>query len=300
MNRFSISAVVVGAGVLFSSLVSFAGAQNQPAAQPNRYGERDPYGTINGNIQAAGASDFPAAFVAAVPEAKARSAAASAMYDRATSDMGITIRRLQRAYENTPEMQAALDEEREAGEQYRNATTLALQPVNESEEARAIHDLRTEIGRKIERQRSSSQVDEQQIVALATLKLEVAKKIREKESLALAGDPAVIRAHARYMLAARKVGELRERNSEQVRNHPDVLAARKALEDARVIRLATAAYLDGAVRAANIALNYASNLHRWDNLRYAGSGGYYAGSYWGAPYYTSSACYDPFYATRRY
>lgn len=299
MNGFLFRAAVVGMGILLPAL---ALAQNQPT----RYGERDPYGTINGSSSS---SDFPTALVAAVPEARARSAAASANHDRATSELGQAIRRVQGELENSPEMRAALLEEREAYAALEQARANALAPITGQEEVLAAESIRKSITQEIQDHHASPTRDEAQVVALATLKMEIASRIREKESLALATDPAVVQARARHIVAAMKVNELRARNSDLVRNNPEVAAARRNLDDARIAKLASAAYVSAAIDARNIALNYNYYLHRWDYYRYATpqyvpyyGGGFYTGGYYSGGHYSGGQTYawDPFIRVTRH
>lgn len=286
MNNIFFSAAVVA--ILLPAL---AIAQSQPT----RYGERDQYGNINGP---ASTSDFPAALVAAVPEARARSAAASANYDRATSELGQAIARVQRELANSPEMREAVREEREAYAVLEEARAKALAPITGQEEVVAAESMRKNITQDIQNQNASRNRDEAQVVAMATLKMEIASRIREKEALALATDPAVVQARARYIVATMKLSEIRAKNSDLVRNNAEVVATRRNLDDARIVNLASAAYVHAAIDARNIALNYVYYLHRWDFYRYTTPQyvPYNGGGYYNGPVYAN----DPFIRVTRY
>jgi hypothetical protein len=123
--------------------------------------------------------------------------------------------------------------------------------------------------------------NEDNIAAMATVKLRVGTDASGMERDALAGNYKVKQARADLATASARVTALRDQFDRQLRDNPDLKRVREDLEDARIARVTAETYLLGADLAAEFALDYSYYLHRWDYSRY---GHYYDYGY-GYPYY---------------
>ena len=80
--------------------------------------------------------------------------------------------------------------------------------------------------------------------------------VRAAEQETIESSTAVRNAKARLVDAANKLSSLERRFSHDVRDSIELADARKAQEDARIAMLASAAFLDEARNARNIAIRY--------------------------------------------
>jgi hypothetical protein len=108
------------------------------------------------------------------------------------------------------------------------------------------------------------------ILSMATLKMNYASNARQMEQLALESNAEAKDAQSKFRQASARVSELREDFDDALRNDRDLLAARQNLEDARMARVTASAYLKGASIAAEEALDFAYYLNRYS--RYNGAG----------------------------
>src|SRR3954471_21340240 len=91
------------------------------------------------------------------------------------------------------------------------------------------------------RSRHGLMLDE--LISMATLKMSYAVDIRAMEADALNAEPGVKDAQDKLVAAGSRVATLRARHRDSLREDPDILMARRNLEDARVARLSAEAYL---------------------------------------------------------
>jgi hypothetical protein len=224
-----------------------------------------------------GYGNFPHIEVHDAVVANARAATARALFRRAENALNSAVRKAVRTFEGSAELREAQKAEKEAHETYAAARRRALQSVLEDPKYRAIMSLRQELSDQINYKRANRAVDDRtdgqimdDILAMATLKMNYAADARAMEQLALETNAEHKDAQTKLRQAATRVSELKRDFDDALRNDRDLLAARQNLEDARVARLTASAYLKGAVIAADEALDFAYYLNRYS--RYNGAG----------------------------
>lgn len=224
-----------------------------------------------------GYGNFPSIEVHDAVVANARAATARALFRRAENALNNAVRKAVRAFENSGDLREAQKAEKDAYEKYATARRRALQSVLEDPKYRAIMSLRSELSERISYKRANRSVDDRSdkevmddVLALATLKMNYATDARAMEQLALETSAEAKDAQAKLRQAATRVSDLRRDFDDALRNDRDLVAARQNLEDARVAKLTASAYLKGAVIAADEALDFAYYLNRYS--RYDGAG----------------------------
>ncbi len=224
-----------------------------------------------------GYGNFPSNEVRDAVVANARAATARAIFRRAENALSSAVRTTVRTFENSTELSAARKTEKEAYEAYAAARRRALQSVLEDPKYRAIMSLRQELSDQISYRKVNRAVDERtdqqvmdDVMSLATLKMNYAADAREMEKLALDTNAEAKDAQAKFRQASSRVSDLKHDFDDALRNDRDLLAARRNLEDARIARLTASAYLKGAANAAEEAMDFAYYLNRYS--RYNGAG----------------------------
>jgi hypothetical protein len=224
-----------------------------------------------------GYGNFPSVEVHDVVIANTRAATARAMFRRAENALNSAVRGAVRTFEGSQELREAQKSEKDAYAAYAAARRRALQSVLEDPKYRAIMSLRQELTDQISYARANRSVDERtdaeirdDILAMATLKMNYAADARAMEQLALDTNAETKDAHAKLRQAGARVADLRTDFDDALRNDRDLAAARRNLEDARVARVTAATYYKGAREAALEALDFAWYLNRYE--RYNGAG----------------------------
>lgn len=216
--------------------------------------------------------DFPSAHVHDAVIANARAAAARAVFRRAESALDTAVRNAKRSFEASGDYRKAQEEQRQAYQAYQDARRQALGMLGENPLYQSLMRLREELSQQIAMKRRGLQDNDtgpggsfmSEIIAMATLKMSYGAQARQMEQDAFGDDAGLRESLQKYQDASRRVAELRGQFDESIRNDPDLVAARQALADARIAKLTTAAYLKGALAAANEALDFAYYLHRYD------------------------------------
>jgi len=224
-----------------------------------------------------GYGNFPTMELHDAVVANARAATARALFRRAENALNSAVRKAVRTFDGSSELRDAQHAEKDAWNAYATARRRALQSVLEDPKYRAIMSLRQELTDQIAYKRNNRTYDERSdrqvmddIMAMATLKMNYAANARAMEQLALESNAEAKDAQTRLRQASTRVSELRQDFDDALRNDRDLLAARQNLEDARMARLTASAYLKGATIAAEEALDFAYYLNRYS--RYNGAG----------------------------
>jgi hypothetical protein len=256
---------------------------------------REEFNPANGSIN----GEFPSAEVHDAVVANARAATARMIFRRAESALAYAVRDAKRRFEASAELKQALAEEKTAHEAFDRARRQALASVIATPRYRAILTIHQDLGEQIDARRremesfgqgdvvpvmaTPNHPDGSQLFAMASLRIQMVGDARAMERAATETSDELRAARTRLMAAAAKVSELRQGFDNQLRDDPDLTAARNALEDARIGKVATAAYLRGALIAADEAVDFAWFLHRRD-AQVAYDPYYYDGYYSGARY----------------
>lgn len=242
----------------------FAQPAINPALRPYQMpGINNPY---NGYGSVSGL--YPSSEMNSYMNASARAAAARALFRQAESELGQAYRAAQRFFDNAPQYKQAIKEEQDAFTALTNARTKALSSLESDTKYQRLLALREDLGEKLLDGRIQRSLNHDEVVAMATLKMSYATEMRAIEANALTNEPAVKDAQDRLVQAGARVSEMRQGFEESLRVNPEILMARRNLDDARVAKLTSEAYLRAAMVNGSRALDYAYYLYRtpsrWD------------------------------------
>ena len=208
-------------------------------------------------------SDYPFTEVNSYVIAQARLATARAMFRRAESELSMAFRNAQHDFESSQVFQDALREEKTDYDNLNAARRKALQSLVTDQKYQRLAALRADLSEQIGEHRVAHDVTQNEIVVLATLKMSYAVEMRGMEAVTLGNDGGDVKAaQDKLVSAGSKVAALRARYDEWLRSSPEIVTARRNLEDARIVKTTAAAYLDGATLSADQALDYAYYMHR--------------------------------------
>ena len=222
----------------------------------------------------ANVSDFPQDPVHDWVVAHARYAYSRAMFHRAEKELNDSVRSAQLNFEQSKDFGDATAAEKQAYDAYTAERQKALQSVMSDPKYLAAIQLRDDTSHQLAalRARSKGAVAPELVLATASLKLQYSSDAHAMEVAALEKDDALKDARRKMVDAAAKVSALRTSFDASVRNNPQLLQARRNLEDARVALITSEAYMNAASVAGGIATDYSYYRHRWDGL--ANGGGY--------------------------
>jgi hypothetical protein len=114
-------------------------------------------------------------------------------------------------------------------------------------------------------------------VKLANVKLDYAQVVTDMEVAALRNDSKVADARNKLMAAGARVQAQRDGFDASMRSSKELAKLRDQIEDARVASITSEAYRDGAVEAANTALDYAYWKNRYNYPNWSTDWPYYGG-----------------------
>jgi hypothetical protein len=248
------------------------------AARPYRMppmgggGYGNPYGSVSGL--------YPSSEMNSYVTAMARAATARALFRLADSELGQAFRGAQRQFDNSAEYKAALREEKDAYEALTAARAKALSSLSGDSKYQRLLALRQDLSERLDDLRARRAISQDEVVAMANLKMSYATEMRVIEAQALNNEGSVKQSQDRLVAAGTRLTDLRQNHGESLRVNPDVVAARRNLEDARIAKLTAEAYLYGATVNGSYALDYSYYLYRTPRSGY-GSNGYYGTDYGG-------------------
>ena len=219
-------------------------------------------------------SDYPAAEVQAIPAAKARAAIAKMELLRAQAELNRGTRAAVRGFDKSDDVTKATNEQQQAYQQYQAAREKALQPLRDDKEYQAAQVMKDEIGKKIADKHAEATPDKpvsmSEIFPLAWLKLNYSMRMTQRESDALRHNAEVNDARNKLASATNRVTSLRTRFDQDLREDPDLIAARRAVFDQKVAMVAAQSYLAGLREARGIAIDYAYFVRRHNPYRVMG------------------------------
>jgi hypothetical protein len=252
--------------------------------------DRDRFGETNAP------RDFPTGFVRDAVDSNARAAFARLQVRRLQSALDGRIRQIQYDFEHSQDMADALKVEQQAWDDYVAARRSALKSVVEDPKYQANVALRNEMGEKIAEVRAAyedhmrplrdrqiaaavEQVKMKHVTDMAYVKLDYAQVATDMEVAALRNDGKVADARNKLMSAGARVQGLRDSFDRQIRSNQELATLRGKIEDARIASITAATYRDGAVEAANEALDYAYWKNRYNYNNYFNGWGWDSGGY---------------------
>ncbi|HWE01218.1 MAG TPA: hypothetical protein VG326_02320 [Tepidisphaeraceae bacterium] len=220
--------------------------------------------------------------------ANALAARARAVQVRAESELSDIIRRVQRRFERSEMYAKAVAEDKQAYAEYTAARQKAINLVAGDPKYHALSMLRDELAEKIAARRFAKDANRDEIAVMATLKMQYATDAHAMEAMAMNADDNVKIAREKMEQASRRLLDLKARFDDTIHDNPEVLAARRNLEDSRIAVVETSSLARGANIASDYAINYAYYLHRNDTgSPYGpyGPNGAVAGSSYSSPYW---------------
>jgi len=234
-------------------------------------------------------NDYPAEEVRAVPGARAQAVRARLEHERAQSDLHRWIDRSWDDFTNSKDYLDVTANERKQQDAYNRERDRVIRKLQDDSNYRALKDLIADISAKMERERprSISAANSESIedmLAMATVKLGYMSQLSAMETAALSADKGVQDARTALTDSSTRSHELRRTFDRKIRRDENFLASRGRIDDLRINRVVAATFLESAINARNIALDYAYYVHRWDQYKYSqygiyGDSGYYGGSY---------------------
>lgn len=244
------------------------GGQQPPAPQ----WAQPPMGNMGGGNAAQqggnGQSDFQGALQDWVV-ASARTARSRAMLHLAEKQLNDSIRDAQWTFENSKEYKDAVAAEKQAYDAYTAERQRALKSVLNDPKYKAAMDLRDEMATRLAKVRAMAKpnpVPREDLLAMASQKLQYASDAHNMERDALEKDSAVQDARQKMVQASARVSDLRNSFDMSIRTNAQVVQARHSLDQARVELITAEAYYNAATIAGAVATDYSYYRHRWDGL----------------------------------
>lgn len=213
-------------------------------------------------------TDYPSNDIRDWVFANAHAATARAIFRRAENDLAAVYRRIQHNFEHSKAYLDAQAAERDAYAAYNAARHQALHDLYDDPKYKTLVRLRDDLADKLAQRRAAKDVTNEEILALATLKMEYASDARSMEVLAMSNDNSIADARQKLMAASQKRAQMQADYEESLRDNREIFAARENLEDARIALITAQAYLNGSATASAAALDYAYYLHRDQQARY--------------------------------
>lgn len=181
------------------------------------------------------------------------------------------------AFEASAEYREALRDESAAYADLNAARRKAFQSLASDQRYQRLLALRQDLGEQIRDRRATKTIGQDELVALATVKMGYGTDLHSLEADALSADGGEVRAaQDRLVVAGAKVAAMRAKYDESLRSNPEILFARRNLEDSRIAMLTADAFRHAALVAGAEALDYAYYLHSRaaGQFPYAGDYGY--------------------------
>ena len=239
--------------------------------------DKDPTADIGKANRPANQNEYPAEDVHVAVESHAKLAQARATYHRLQDALNQSINLVQYNFEHSPDMLDAQKMEQQAWEDYQAARATALKSVKADPVYQANMALKQDMGSRIQETRAIydartpadknaavayNEVKMNKIVTMAYAKLDYAQVVSDMEVVALKADSKVADMRSKLMTAGTKVKTLKDAFALSVRNNTELAALRGKIDDARIALISAEAFRDGAVQAANTALDYAYYKNR--------------------------------------
>jgi len=217
---------------------------------------RDTYGTYE--------NGYPASDMRIAVDANARAAFTRMELRRVQDALDAGVHLMELNFNHSKELTDAVAAEQQAYEDYLAARETALRPVHDDARFQANDTLKKELGERIVDEHDKRNPDKVEIVSMSLAKLGYATVARDMESHVLQDDSHVQAARQKLMEAGQRVKDVRDNFDMQVRTSPELALLRRQLEEARTNAVVAATYSEGAIEAANVALDFAYYRERYN------------------------------------
>lgn len=201
--------------------------------------------------------------------ASARAARSRAMFHMAEKQLNDSIRDAQWQFEQSHEYRDAAAAEKQAYDAYTAERQRALKSVLSDPKYIAAIQLRDDMADRLAKVRAMAKpnpVPREDLLAMASQKLQFASDAHNMEREALEKDAAVQDARQKMVQASARANELRNSFDTSIRVNPQIVQARHNLEQARVDLITAEAYYSAATVAGAVATDYSYYRHRWDGV----------------------------------
>jgi len=205
---------------------------------------------------------YPGQELRALPATRAQLAASRAEMRRAEQALNNAVNDVSRNFKHSSELNQALADEHDAYEQLQIARHDAMNDLRNDQNYLAAVRLRERLAEQVERAQADTRTTGEEILALATVKLTYSATASAMEAAAISAEPRVRDARERLVSAGKRVSALKQKFDDDVRNDPNVLAARTMLANARIAVQANEAMYVEAANVANVSMNYAYYLRQ--------------------------------------
>lgn len=222
-----------------------------------------------GAQQNAAQGDFPQDTIHDWVVANARAARSRAMLHLSEKQLNDAIRDAQWTFENSDDYKKAAAEEKHAYDAYNAERQRALKSVLDDPKYQACLQLCDEISDKIAKYRAMArpgQIPREDLLALASQKLQYASDAHNMERDALDKDAAVQDARQKMVQASARANELRTAFDNSIRMNSQIVQARHNLDQAHVELITAEAYVNAAAAAGEVATDFSFYRHRWDGV----------------------------------
>ena len=200
---------------------------------------------------------FPSDLAADVPVSKERYVGLRAAYRGAVRELATYQQQARKQYEQGGDFAAFRAELDAAQAALDQARADALVPLQSEPDYVAAGELQAQLARQIKEAHQQPRPDVAAIRGMSELSLKYATQRRAKEQAMTDGDPTIAAARDRLRSLAKRQAELEQQFDRDARGDDKAVALREKVEQLRVGYLAAGAHYDAAVRAADIAADFA-------------------------------------------
>jgi hypothetical protein len=172
----------------------------------------------------------------------ARAAVAEAQYDRAIADFAAITAGLRRQFENSSQYVSAQRELDSARSAYNDAVAPLKDALLRDPKYHGLVEKRTQMEIAL----SDPGLDSDQRLDLATRKMQYSTVVGQMENNAIDNDPVAHDAKIRLAAAQQAFTDLKSNFEASLDSQPELVAARRNLDNARTNAIGADAYLDGA------------------------------------------------------
>jgi hypothetical protein len=208
-----------------------------------------------------GPGDFPSSQSNMWVDAATRAAMTRALYGQAQIDLASLIRRAEAHFERSQDFQKALDAEQQAYDDYLAAREKALANLGQNPRYAELLRMEADLANRLSAGRQSHELNHDDILAMAELKLSYASEARSMEIEALNADSSVKDARGKMVSASRTVSDMRSDFDFNLPDNADIASARRNVENARIAMLTAAAYLNASSYATAAAYDFANYVN---------------------------------------
>lgn len=214
---------------------------------------------------------FPVDLAALVAPARSRFMALKYSYTTAQRQLGRRIDELRSDFEQSEDYRALVAERDLLQRQVEESRRAALEPLEDDDRYRALVALERQLEMQIGEEHRAPDRDMSQIRAMSELALDYSRERRALEEEQLARGATLTAAPTRLREITDELRDMEDRWDRELRNNQQLVALRDQIQQLRIEYLAAGGFYDSAVRAADIATDFAyfNSVMQSDLLSYS-------------------------------